>query len=548
MFARVKHSGKYDYLQIVENFREDHRHKQRVLTTVGRLDVLQQSGQLEGLTRSLARFCEHLSVLDAYREGAVECQGVRRTGPALVFERLWRDLGIGAVIQELLEGRKFGFSVERAVFVTVLHRLFGAGSDRQGRQWLADYAIEGAGALDLHQMYRAMAWLGEELAEPKTALGKTCAPRCRKDTIEERLFVKRRELFTELEMVFFDTTSLYFEGAGGQTVGQYGKSKDHRPDLKQMVVGAVLEDTGRPLCCELWPGNAADAKALRPVVERLRTRFGIERMCTVADRGMISRTTREALEAMPGVDYILGVRLRAVKEVRAQVLADRRPFEVVHPKSPQAKAPSPLQVKEVVIEGRRYIVCYNEDQARKDAADRAAILAHLEEALKGGDVSLVGNRGYRKYLSQAGVGFYVDEAKVEQAARYDGHWVLQTTTGLSPRDAALKYKQLWMVEDVFRTTKSVLDTRPIWHKCDETIRGHVFCSFLALLLKTELFERLDGRGKRLEWADIRRDLDALQETEFSLDGTTYYLRTPLRGGCHDVLHAAGVAPPKTLHQ
>ena len=168
--------------------------------------------------------------------------------------------------------------------------------------------------------------------------------------------------------------------------------------------------------------------------------------------------------------------------------------------------------------------------------------------MKSGDVHLVGNRGYRKYLSPTGAGFFIDEAKVEKAARYDGHWVLQTSTGFSPRDAALKYKQLWMVEDVFRTTKGVLDTRPIWHKCDETIRGHVFCSFLALLLKTELFERLEARGKRHEWTDIRRDLEALQETEFSLDGTTYYLRTPLRGACHDVLQAVGVAPTKTLHQ
>lgn len=331
-------------------------------------------------------------------------------------------------------------------------------------------------------------------------------------------------------------------------MGQYGKSKDHRPDLKQMVVGAVLEDTGRPLCCELWPGNAADAKALAPVVSRLRERFGIERMCVVADRGMISRGTVKTLEETQGLDYILGVRMRAVKEVRERVLADRGPFEMVYPKSAVSKAPSPLQVKEVGIEGRRYIVCYNEDQARKDAADRAAILAHLQEDLKAGDVQWVGNRGYRRYLSGSGAGFYIDEAKVDQAARYDGHWVLQTNTGLRARDVALKYKQLWMVEDAFRTTKSVLETRPIWHKCDETIRGHVFCSFLALMLKTELFERVESRGKRHEWADIQRDLDALQETEFSLNGTTYYLRSPLRGVCHDVLHAVGVAPPKTLHQ
>jgi transposase len=197
------------------------------------------------------------------------------------------------------------------------------------------------------------------------------------------------------------------------------------------------------------------------------------------------------------------------------------------------------------LEGRRYIVCRNEDQAKKDAADREAILAHLREALRGGDLQLVGNRGYRKYLRQDS-GFTIDGDKVARDARYDGLWVLRSNTALTPRESALKYKQLWMVEDLFRTTKSVLETRPVWHKRDETIRGHVFCTFLALMLKTELFERLAKKDKRLEWADIRRDLDAFQEIALTMDGTDYRLRTPLRGTCHEVFAAAGVAPPPTV--
>ena len=140
-----------------------------------------------------------------------------------------------------------------------------------------------------------------------------------KDSVEEALFLSRQDLFSDLSLAFFDTTSLYFEGAGGESLGQYGNSKDHRPDLKQMVMGAVLTGEGRPVCCELWPGNQADGTALLPVVDRLRQRFGLRRVCWVADRGMISQKTIEGLEERK-LEYILGARMRRQKEVREEVL------------------------------------------------------------------------------------------------------------------------------------------------------------------------------------------------------------------------------------
>ena len=371
-----------------------------------------------------------------------------------------------------------------------------------------------------------------------------------KDWIEEELFEQRRDLFSEIDLVFFDTTSIYFEGEGGQEIGRHGKSKDHRPDLKQMVVGLALDLRGWPLCCELWPGNTADVTTLLPVVNRLRQRFRVRRVCLVADRGMISAKTIAALESEEmDCDYILGARMRSVKEVRDRVVADRGRYQEITPERTTTKDPSPLKVKEVLIDDRRYVVCLNEEQRRKDAADRKAIVEHLREQLKQGDKELVGNKGYRKYL-QAGPGerFTLDEAKVKAEARYDGKWVLQTNLADEPKIIALAYKELWMVEDMFRTMKSILETRPIYHKRDETIRGHVFCSFLALLLKRTLEQCLEEKGETWEWAEILRGLDNLQEVEAKFQGKRFVLRSQVLGQAHKALMAAGVALPATLRK
>ena len=207
-----------------------------------------------------------------------------------------------------------------------------------------------------------------------------------------------------------------------------------------------------------------------------------------------------------------------------------------------------MKVKEVVAEGRRYIVCLNEEEARKDAHDREAILASLCKQLKRGDKSLVGNRGFRKYLKKSKAKFEIDEAKAKREARYDGKWVLRTNTDLPAEEVALKYKQLWMVEHVFRSTKSLLETRPIWHKSDETIRGHVFCSFLALLLRKELEDRLQSHGHKLEWENVIHDLTNLQYAEVRQDDKHFLLRSEASGTCGIVFAATGVALPPTIQQ
>jgi hypothetical protein len=546
VYFRRKTSAGRAYLQIVESRRDGDQVRQQVIATLGRYEELQESGQLERLLRSGARFAGKAMVLSAIADDSAMKIASRRIGPALVFERLWEETGCRAVIEQLCGARKHGFALERAVFLTMLHRLFVSGSDRAADRWREDYRIAGVDGLDLHHLYRAMAWLGEELPA-KDQDGRTpFAPRCLKDLVEERLFAHRRDLFTRLDLVFMDTTSLYFEGAGGQMLGRYGYSKDHRPDLRQMILAVVIDGDGRPVCSEMWPGNTADVTTLIPVIDRLRTRFAIARVCVVADRGLISADTLAELEARRLL-YILGVRERSDKLVRELVLNDVGPFVplMVSKRGKQVD----YEAKIVLLAGRRYIVCRNRQEAEKDAADRAAILAALERQLAKGDKALVSNTGFRRYLKTiSDEHFAIDLDKVKEEKKFDGVFVLRTNTDLNPLEAMLCYQQLWTVEQTFRTAKHLLSTRPIFHKLDETIRGHVFCSFLALVLKKALEDRISALGRSGSWPQIIADLDSLTETEIEHDGKRFVVRSAPRPAASLAIRAAGVALPPTVRQ
>jgi len=544
MFVRTQTNGDRTYLLLAENYRVDGKVRQRVVSSLGRLSELITSGRLDSLLRSLGRFSEKYVVLGAHANGESITTRTRIIGPPLIFQRLWQDCGIGPALSGLLRQRQFKFSVERAVFVSVLHRLLAPGSDRAAEKWKQDYAIADADSLELHHFYRAMAWLGSPLPKAEQAAATPFVARTIKDLVEEDLFARRRDLFSSLEVVFFDTTSIYFQGEGGQTIGQYGHSKDHRPDRLQMVVGVVLDGAGNPLCSEMWPGNAADVKSLVPIVERLKTRFAVGEVCIVADRGMISAETVEEI-GKRNWKYILGVRMRSSKEAR-EVIGRAGRYSEVYAESSDSKDPAPLKVKEVWVEDRRYVVCVNEAEVRKDRLERDNLVTSLQEALQGGDKSLVGNKGYRRFLRTSGERFSIDEEKIREEARYDGKWVLTTNTQMAACEVALKYKQLWMVEDIFRSMKSLLETRPIYHKRDETIRGHVFCTFLALVLRKELQDRLERHQWTLEWADVAADLDRLQEVELQLDGKAYVLRTEVKGAAAKAFQACGVAIPPIL--
>src|SRR6202162_5605718 len=537
MFVRVKKIGAYEYLYLVENAREGGRHVQRVIKALGRRDDVEASGLIDGLIASAARHSRRSIVLSSFYRG--ELPELRRVsiGPDLVFARLWQETGRRDVLHTLLGDRRFGFDVERVIYLTVLHRLMVSGSERHAPDWHQRLRIPGAEALTLEQAYKAMAWLGEQTADDRAMT----------DTVEEALYRHRQPLLGELSVACFDTTSLYFEGRGGATLGQRGFSKDFRPQLHQVVLGIVLDGHERPIASFLWPGNTADVTTLLPVVERLRTRFGISRACVVADRGMISTATIAGLEAQ-GIDYILGVRERSTAEVRSTVIDDDGvavPLTI-----PRQKGETNLAIKDVVLAGRRYVLCRNEEQARKDAETRTALLAGLERKLTQGDKALVGNAGYRRFLADpAGDGFTIDAAKVEADARFDGLFVLRTNTRLTALQVVLRYRNLLAVEQGFLAAKTLLATRPIFHRTEAAIRGHVFCTFLALVLRKELMDRLTTRRHAMpEWQQVVDDLADLSEIEVEQDGRRALLRTAPGPFIDPLCRAVGVTLPPVFQE
>jgi Transposase DDE domain len=547
MFFRIKKSGTRGYVQVVENKRVNGTVRQSVIATLGRSDELAASGALASLLASGARFCDQVLLIEACKNDDAFALSAKRIGGPLLFGRLWEELGIRDVLGDLLKERLFEFPVERAIFTAALHRLFVSGSDRDCASWMGDYDIPGSEGLALHHHYRAMAWLGQELEEkPKEAL----APRCVKDEIEERLFERRRDLFSDLSVVFMDTTSLSFYGEGGETLGENGFSKDFRPDLKQMILGLVIDGDGWPICTEMWPGNTADVSTLLNVVDRLRLRFAIRRVCVVADRGMISAATIAGLEER-GLEYILGARERSDAIAKSLVLNNRDPF--VPLLIQRERGETQLFAKEVKVEGKRYIICRNEAEAEKDRLDRQAIVAALQDALQRGEKALIGNAGYRRYLRKRSAtrgerAFEIDTGKLAEEARFDGIFVLRTNANVTPLQAVLRYRELLQVEQLFRQSKAVFDTRPIFHSSDAAIRGHVFCTFLALLLQKHLNNLARTARSKVEWTTLLRELDQLSEVRMRYGEKDWLVRTDATPTVAAIFRQAHIALPPRARQ
>lgn len=522
MFVRKKTSGPRTYLCIVESYREGNQVKQRTIANLGRFDHLQESGKLDDLIKSLAKFSEKIVVLSAYKEDEALSCWAKEWGNFLVFRRLWEDLGLARVIRGLQQRKRVEFDLEQALFYTVLHRLSAPGSDLQASSWVERVYDSSRAQLRYHHFLRAMGHAAEL-----------------KEEIEEEMFSLERDLFCqELDLVFFDTTSIYFEGEGPEGLAEFGNSKDYRPFSKQMIVGVVMRREGKPLCCEFWPGNMSDIESLKKVVRRVKERFSIERVILVCDRGMVSKGNITFLEKEK-FGYILGVRLRKVKRVRKEVLARPGRYREVAEN---------LQVKDVELDGERYIVCLNPEEEKREREMREQIVEELKTKLGSSPSSLITNRGYKKYLKIRKASITLDLDKIEEEARFDGKFVLTTNTELSSEEVAVTYKNLLQVECAFRSLKDILATRPVYHQTPENTKGHVFCSYLALLLVIELRRRLREKGEVPSWPEVIRDLRTLQAIKIEIDGKSFLLRSDFEGVAHRCFMAAGVKPPPVISQ
>jgi hypothetical protein len=585
MFLRINKSRGHDYLVLAKSVRIDGKPRQEYVATLGRLDDLRESGQIDKLSNSFAKFSKGIAVVSENSESDIENVTTEIIGPAYVIRNIFNSLRLQEIINNLSLDTRYTFNIFEIIFINTMQRLMSPGSDRSIIEFIKDNYFDYKEDFKLQYSYRVMDWLGKPLdeameQEPDTtgtiwpssgsaesarpggvgsplgeeAMPKRGEPKVAKstrtvtDVIEERLFKMRHDVLTQARPYFFDTTSFYFEGMGGQELGRRGHSKDHRGDLKQVVMGAVLDDQGYPICTELWPGNTADVTTMVPIAQRLKDRFGIENMCLVADRGMISKNTIKALTEIHW-SYILGVKMRNCVD-SPLIFKDDSPYIEITKERIKSSDPAPLKVKTVSINNTTYIVCLNTEEARKDSHDRENIVESLKKALSKGDKSLIRNEGYRKFLISTKNKFEINQSKIEEDAKFDGIFILTTNLDLPAEQIAIKYKQLLNVESLFRNFKSIVDTRPIYHKKDNNIRGHIWISFLALLVKqiltTKVNKIISPDEPPLEWENIKRSLNRLMYITIDTKPTPFKILSNLTDEASKVFKSLGITRPSRV--
>lgn len=521
-FPRKKDGSVRQYLQLVETYREGTKVKQRILLSLGRVEQLRASGELDRMADALARLSQRQKIVDLAKEISATANKV--FGPVAIFRHFWKKLGMPKAIADAVRDETFfGYDACAAIFRMVLGRLLYPKSKLMTHRWAKTIFWDDGEHVELQHYYRALGVLARNVKR-----------------VEENLYFAGRDLFTQApDLLFFDTTSVYFEGEGPTNgLGQYYYSKDNRPDRLQMIVGVVLTRDGIPLAHHVFPGNTPDATAFSVVIEEMRERFDIKRVILVGDRGMFHQTIIKRIEELK-MEYIAGVKMRTVTDVKEIVLADKAPFETVSEN---------LSVKNVLVGQKRYVVCHNEEEAKRARAVREQVVAELREKLSCGPKRLIGNTAYRKYVTMEKQALRINESKIASEAKYDGKYVLLTNTDLSAKETALSYKALWQVERAFREIKSTFEVRPVYLSREDHVRGHVAVCFLAFCLQTAFRKATrnveDLKGSSFE--SVLLSLKELRMVEFAAGGKSYRVRMEPDKITTAVFRAVGVPIPRRV--
>jgi hypothetical protein len=530
MFPRIKSYKNKDgtlrhYLFLVDNKRIGAHVRQVTRANFGRVEDLDKV--IPDVVEKLSKFTRKLKVLNLAKD--IKADWVKEYGAVIVFKRIWDRLGLGRYFERYLEERRITFDAVEIIFTMVLNRLLEPRSELGARKWVESlYGIKDIG--DLHQWYRALDFLIEH-----------------KDELEVDLYEADRDLFNQetpkgYPMVLMDTTSVVYFGDGekAEDILDYGYSKEKRFDLKQVIVGVLMTRDGIPIGHEVYPGNTNDINAFREMIHSVGGRFKIRRVIIVCDRGMVSEKNIRQLE-IEGYEYIVGLRMRQLPRDDAEVLLSKRKMR------PVARG---LRAKEENFEGKRLVVCFNQEQAEKEKRKREEIIARLIEKLKAqGLKSLLVHREYSKYLKIKAEKPELDEEKVKAEELFDGKFVLQTNTKLDWREIVLSYKDLWQVEAAFRTLKSELEVGPIYHYTERRIRAHIFVCFLALLSKVVFEKELLKLNENLKFSGVLQDIRMVKAVQITLKGKPIILRTELEGDAHFAFKAAGLKiPPRLLSE
>lgn len=506
-----KNGSVVEYVQLVESYiSHEGKHKHKILFSVGRKDDPKLQERIEKATFRLAELGKINSLVDLNKELAHIWS--KSIGPCLVFRKLWNDLGFNVI---------FECEYDEEIFMMVVNRLCDPQSKLACMDWKETVYEPSWNNIKLHNLYFALDWLEKN-----------------KGRVEVQIFNKTRTVFDQnIDLILFDTTSVSYWGEGNTAPAllKRGYAKNKRNDLKQLMVGLLMTRGGIPVGHEVFPGNQVDVISFPHVVTKLKERFNVGRIIWVCDRGMISESNLNVLEGLKQ-EYIIGVKMRQLEGGFKAVLLDDHHLGYT-------KLSNNLSVKVKEVNNKRYIVCYNPEQAEIDATNREYFKQIItKKVLERSDKTWIVKNGYRKYLNlKEDIIESVNYERLEKEKIYDGKWILLTNTSLEYTEIAKHYKSLWQIERAFKELKSTLDLSPIYHWTEKRIRGHIFICFLALVLELSFRKALKGES----YTKVMSDLKQVQAVLSKVRDKEFLKRTELPGRSHLAFRAVQLQIPGT---
>jgi hypothetical protein len=544
MFFREKKSKGISYLQVVENRREDGKCKQRVIATLGRLDKLRESGDLESLSASAAKVLRNLTLLSSHRKGETVEIARYRVGPPLVFDRLWKDSGCRDALRAGTLAAELPFDLEQAVFLLVLHLLLDTELTRSPVRWAADYQFDNAAGLNLHHLHRAVVSLGKEPAPSKGSGKKGTVEHSAKIRLEGRLLDRRGA-----GKISRDVAYIYMVPIREQ---KRGNGRSLRVDGLRSARGSALmivavDSEGLPITHEVSWSREAGKGRLESLVRRLRKEFGFEEIVVVADRRLLLTTEMVTL-LKAGCGYLVGTRWSGRFETKYKLLNAKRHVGKTRMRNSPAGGLSFPKIAEVKPGDVSHVHRLDEGLAAREGPDTENMALSRPDRFEAREKPSSAYRKFLQFTKRSRKIFEVVPCKQAVEPHADDKWILETDTDLDIAELTRRYSELWTMERLCRAQLSGSKSSVSIQENRQRTRGQACCSFLALLLARELEGRLRRKGTPLEWNRVVRDLDRLEQVEVEYQGERYLLRSPVGETCGRAFQAAGVAMPPEVKE
>lgn len=544
MHLKIVKAGNYEYVRLVESYREDGQVKHKVILNLGRKDLIEGNPSFKRLAERLLE----LSGAAAKMNAPQTSEGVLRNYGFVVYRKLWQLFELDDFFAKLKENHvKLQFDLNSVILLMVVQHLLSPRSKLATFEQRHLYL--GIPEMDLNHLYRSLDLLAGN-----------------KEVIENYIFERNRSLFNmSVDVVFYDVTTFYFESVREDGFRNFGFSKDNKINEVQIVMGLLIDCEGRPIGYELFPGNTLDSKTLEMSLDKLKERFNIRQVIIVADRGLNSKLNLGRIKAK-GYEYIVASRLKKMPERVLDQVFEPDGYTSLNPAFMAQKdqdMPGEFRYKvldhttsykddegKIIQLAEKLVITYSEKRARKDKADRNRLVEKAVSLLaEPAKIKASNKKGGKRFILHQSENdqYSLNEKAIAVDERFDGYYAIQTSLPDLSAEAVLEaYHALWKIEESFRIMKSTLEVRPIFHWTEQRIKGHFVVCFLAFLLERTLEFKLKKNDFPMSPSQIRQALNSLLFTELEMYGQPYLIKMKPTEGANKILRLLRITPPKNI--